>query len=83
MPFLRRFSASFAGDFVLRRARESAIRFGGPQRVVFELDVRGHEDGFLELLRVLADASTLHVLLLHDPGQLLAVNAIRIIDDAV
>src|SRR6202011_4013910 len=50
---------------------------------MLQLDVRGHEDRFLELLRVLADASTLHILQLDDPGQLVAIDAIGIVDDAV
>src|SRR5260370_23306297 len=48
-----------------------------------QLDIRGHEDRFLELLGVLADASTLHILQLDDPGQLVAIDAIGIVDDAI
>src|ERR1700681_4230516 len=50
---------------------------------MLQLDIGGHEDRFLELLGVLADASTLHVLQLDDPSQLVAIDAIRIVDDAV
>src|ERR1700675_1358686 len=50
---------------------------------MLQLDVRGHEDRFLELLRVLADTSTLYILQLDDPGQLVAIDAIGIVDDAI
>ena len=50
---------------------------------MLQLDIRGHEDRFLVVIGIVADASTLHVLQLDDPGQLLAIDAIRIVDHAV
>src|SRR6266478_7386553 len=50
---------------------------------MLQLDIRGHEDRFLEFLRVLADASTFHVLQLDDPGEFVAIDAIGIVDDAI
>ena len=40
----------FCGDFILRGAREGAVRFDVPERVVLQLDVRGHEDRFLVVI---------------------------------
>src|SRR5208283_5104069 len=73
----------FGVDFVLGGAGERAISFDVPQRVVAELHVSGHEDRFLVLVRVLANEAALHVLQFHDPGQLLTIDAVRIVDYAV
>src|SRR5271166_3827867 len=73
----------FGVDFVLGGAGERAISFDVPQRVVAELHVSRHEDRFLVLVRILANAAALHVLQFHDPGQLLTIDAVRIVDYAV
>ena len=70
-------------DFVLRRAREGAVGLDVPKRVVAQLQIGRHKDRLLELIRVLADAAALRVLQLHDPGQLLFVDAVGIVDRAV
>src|ERR1022692_462662 len=72
----------FCGDLVLRGAGEGAIGSDVPERVVLQLDVRRHEDRFLVVIGILADASALHVLQFDDPGQLLAVDAVGIVDYA-
>src|ERR1700730_16004355 len=73
----------FGVDLVLRGARERTIGFDVPQRIVIQRDIRGHEDGFFELVRILTNAAPTHVLELHDPGQLFAVDAVRIEDYAI
>src|SRR5882762_7272476 len=70
-------------DFVLRGAREGAIGLDIPERVVVRLNIRRHEECLLELVGVVADASTTIVLEIHDIGQLLAVDAVGIADHAV
>src|ERR1035441_3695179 len=65
-------------DLVLGGAGERAISFDVPQRVVAQLEVGGHEDGFLELVRILANAATLGVLQFQDPSELLVIDAVGI-----
>ena len=83
MPFFNEIRRILRGDFVLRGARERAVRFDVPQRIVLQLDVRGHEDRFLVVIGIVTDASALHVLQFDDERQLLAVDAVRIVDHAV
>ena len=78
-----RFCGVLGVDFVLRGARESAIGLDVPQRVVAELHVGRHEDGLLVLVGIVADAATASVLQVHDKGQLLAVDAVGIVHNAV
>ncbi len=82
-PLLIKFVASFASDLILCGARERAVRLDVPQRIVFQLNVGGHEDRLLELLAVFADASAANILQFHDPGQLFAIDSIRIVNYAV
>src|SRR5581483_5365637 len=71
------------GDLVLSGARESAICLDVPQRIVIQLEVRGHEDGLLELIGIVANEPAPNVLQFHDPGQLLAVDPIRVENHAI
>src|SRR5208283_5709211 len=82
-PVVDEIGRVFGVDFVLGGAGERAVSFDVPQRVVAELHVSGHEDGFLVLVRILANAAALYVLQFHDPGQLLTIDAVGIIDHAV
>ncbi len=63
-----------AVELVLCRARQSDVALDAPGPLALEVL------GALELLDVLADAAALDVLELHDPRELLAVDAVRIVD---
>jgi hypothetical protein len=73
----------FGVDLVLGGARESAIGLEVPKLIVIQPYVDGHEDGVLELIRILADAAAADVLQFHDPGQLRPVDAIGIVNHPV
>src|SRR6202022_4668263 len=73
----------FGVDLVLRSARERTIGLHIPQRIVVQLDIRGHEDRLFESVRILTNAAPTHVLELHGPGQLFAIDAVRIEDHAI
>ena len=66
-----------AVDLVLRGAGESAVAGDAPGALTLEVL------STLEVLGVLADAAAAHVLELHDPSELLGVDALRVEDVAV
>ena len=50
---------------------------------MLELHIGGHEDCFLVVIGIVADAPAFYILQLQHVGQLLAVDAVGIVDHAV
>src|ERR1019366_4939166 len=73
----------FRVDLILSGAREGAVGLDVPQPVVVELLVGGAVDGLLEFAGVLLDAAAAVILQLHDKGELVAVDAVGVVDGAV